>query len=593
MTYRRLSFILAVFVLHGTIGQVKTAQDSLVMMNDSIEIDGKIVTRRGLINQIAEALEGVVAITEDVLNIILLPIKQLIKLDQEAIIQNPHKKEVASVRIGSPICPEELAFRDRRFAIVKAAQERFLGMELEDDDVLEITFSGGGGGVRAKAYLLGACVGASKSGILDTIMCMSALSGSTWFVAPWISSGLPIDQYRGRAIEDICDGVEVRDFDDLGPMVDAFWVKFAYSQHLNIVDVYGGLLGNNLLRGFGKDQHMVYLSDQQEHLAEGLFPLPVYTAVLGEWGMPNYWFEFTPFEIGSRWLGAYVPSWAFGRTFKNGESRSSAPEVSLGFLMGIFGSAFAASFEEAYEQAISKMKLPKFLQGVPGAQKIFEALKNFVGSFALNSDLGELRIAWGQVFNYVHTIKECAYHDYEDLKLVDAGIDFNNPIFATYRKPPSGGAPDIIFVIDSGRSVGFDGLKVAKQYARRMNMVFPEIDRSGETKQALTIFGNEFDPDTPLILYMPRVVDPNLLMQYMHDPELFRYVNRLKNFDIEKAVSFGFAHTFNFEYTKVQAELVADLAEFNVRALAPKIKNILKTRIEVKRARRSESKTKK
>jgi len=32
------------------------------------------------------------------------------------------------------------------------------------------------------------------------------------------------------------------------------------------------------------------------------------------------WFEMTPFEVGSEDFGAYIPTWSFGRLFRNGRS---------------------------------------------------------------------------------------------------------------------------------------------------------------------------------------------------------------------------------------------------------------------------------
>ncbi len=590
MTYRRLSLIFAVFVLHGTTTQVYTAQDQMDIMDEWMEVDGTVVTRRGIINEIAEALEGVVHVTEDVLSVILTPLKQLIKLDQQAVVQNPHKKDVATVRMGNPLCQGELAFRKQRFPVVKAAQEKFLGMKLKDEDVLEIGFSGSGGGMRAKTYSMGVCVGAGKIGLLDTAMYMSALSGSTWFLGPWISSGMNIQDYREVALQDCVEGLNLQNVKDLAPMLDTLWVKFAFNQPLNVVDSYGALLGNNFLRGFDKSPNMTYLSEQEVFISDGSCPMPVYTAVLGERDMPNYWFEFTPFEVGSRWLGAYVPTWAFGKEFKNGISKGAAPEMSLGFFMGIFGSAFAASFEEAYKAVIKNAPLPKFLKGVPLADKIWAAIKQNIANVALNTEAGDIRLAWAEVFNYVYKLKQSSFNQYQDLKLADGGVYFNNPIFATYRKPPYGQAPDVVFVFDSGAVINLDDLTIAAEYAQENNLKFPEIDDLGYLddldQRALTVFENSSDLEVPLVIYMPRVVDQTLLRKYMYDPVLSDLADKLKNFDIEDAIANGFAGTFSFDYTMKEAELLAGLAEFNVRACEDQIRDLLQKRVEAKRAQK-------
>ena len=47
--------------------------------------------------------------------------------------------------------------------------------------------------------------------------------------------------------------------------------------------------------------------------------------------------------MGGAWLKYYVPMWAYGRVFKQGISQDDAPEKSLGFNLGTFGSAFSVN----------------------------------------------------------------------------------------------------------------------------------------------------------------------------------------------------------------------------------------------------------
>jgi len=562
-----------------------SAQDTELFSDSALEVSiDKEALRRGLLTEIMDGIEGVADVTQGVLSVVLAPIRELIKLDQEAIKENPYRDEVAEVRIGCPICDAELAFRERRFPIIKRAQEALIGMRLEDEDVLDITFSGSGGGVRAKTYSLGACVGADKIGLLDCITCMSGLSGSSWFLAPWISSGKSIQEFRERGIADACEGIDIDHIEDFAPMFDALWVKFAYGQSINAIDLFGGWLANNWLCGYADSQHMVYLSDQARIIADGTFPLPVYTAMLANRNMPNHRFEFTPFEVGSRWLGAYVPTWSFGRKFKRGDSKSFAPEQSLGFMMGIFGAAIAASLEEGYSRIVDKMEMPKFLKGVSGAEKIFNALKELVQKLVGETDLGELRVAWAKVPNYVRKMRGCDFNHKRNLKFADAGIESSNPIFATYRNGPDGNAPDIIFVLDSNATPGERQLNLLAEHAKRYGYKFPKIENIDEVLlNACTVFGDIDDVDTPLVVYMPRVIDKELLWVYEGDSKLGHFVEQLKDFNIEEAVHGGFAKTFQFKYTWHQAELIANLAEFNMRSLKGQIREILQKRIAAKR----------
>jgi len=558
--------------------------------NDVSEMQDKLILTKGdkgVLNSIIDFLGGALSVAEDVACSLLYPVQELIKQKQSAIVNNPYKNLHAHVRCGEPVCEPERLFRDRRLFKVKEAQEKMLDMPLENEDVLEIALSCSGGGWRAMCCSIGSCVGANKIGLLDCSMYVSALSGSTWFLGPWLSTGLSIDEYKQRALGIACKGIEPDKFSDIPPIINNLWVKFAYNQPLNIVDLYGSLLSNSILKDLGKDCHQVYLTDQRRTIESANFPMPVYTATLGEREKSEFWFEFTPYEVGSRWMGAYVPSWAFGRSFKGGVSKDNAPEQSLGFLMGVCGSAFAADFEDVYDIILEGVEFPSFLKDVPFAETIFNAIKSVFGKLAYATDLGDLRIAWSRVRNFTYGMKGVVHSNYRDLKLVDAGLDFNNPIFATYRKPPYGSAPDIVFIFDSSGTIEYKDIKRLVDYADYNGLKFPRIEPFEPGKQIINIFKDDEDLDVPVVVYLPRVNGISLL-QKSHNKKWYDYYFGLLNeFDIDEAISSGFANTFNFSYSKRQAEQLMAATEFNMIAVSDVIKDVMKKRIEAKRVARN------
>jgi len=549
---------------------------------------------KGLLNSVLDMIGGALSVAEDVAHSVLSPVQSLIKQYEPAIIDNPYQGIPATVRCGEPICDLELAFRDLRFPKVKAAQERLLGMTLKDEDVLEVAFACSGGGWRAMCCSLGSCLGAEKIGLLDATMYVSALSGSTWFLGPWLASGMDLTTYKQRALEVASQGIDLRSISDVGPMIDNLWVKFAYNQPLNIIDLYGGLLGNALLRDLGKDCHAVYLSDQKTALIDGDLPMPIHTATLGERRKAEFWFEFTPYEVGSRWLCSYVPTWAFGRHFKKGKSLNDAPEQSLGFFMGIYGSAFAADFEDVYDIILDGIEFPSFLKNVPFAETIFKAIKKVFSKMAYASDLGDIRVAWSRVPNFVYKMHGVPHNNYKELKLVDAGLDFNNPVFSTYRKPPFGDAPDIIFIFDAGSSGGsYEEMKRLVNYAKYNGIKFPKIDYFEPGKQIMSIFKDDDDLDVPVVVYMPRINGFSHVQKSRYRAWYDYYLELLDDFDMEKAVSSGFATTFNFDYTKQQAEQLMAATEFNIVYVAEKVKEIMAERITARRELRRRKENKK
>lgn len=540
------------------------------------------LNEKGILNSIIGALGGVLSVAEDVAYTLLTPVQEIIKLNLPTIVENPYRTVAAYVRCGDPICEQELQVREKRFPFVKAAQEEMLSMELDDKDVLDVAFACSGGGWRAMCCSVGSCAGADKIGLLNCVMNISALSGSTWFVAPWVYSGMHIEDYRGWAVDLASNGIKLKNFSEIQPMLQSVWAKFAYNEPLNVIDLYGALLSNSLFRGLGDDPHRAYISSQKHNIVNGRFPFPVYTATLGERMKDEFWFEFTPFEVGSRWLNAYVPTWAFGRRFKKGVSRDFAPEQSPGFLCGVFGSAFAADFEDVYEIIIDGLELPGFVQNVPLADKIFASIKEVFGKLAY-TDLGDLRIAWSRVPNFVYGMKGMPHSDHKELKLVDGGLDFNNPVFVTYRRPPYGDAPDIIFVFDSGGTVDFRELQLMVDYAKYHGLKFPNIEFFEVDKHVISVFKDDDDIEVPIVVYMPRINGLTLLKRNNYRGWYDYYLDLLDGFDIEKACASGFANTFNFDYTERQAETLIAMTEFNIISVANKIKEIMKDRIEEKR----------
>lgn len=490
------------------------------------------------------------------------PIKEYIKQHQYAIINNPDKYNVAYVRQGdSALATEEIFWRDRRLPIIKAAQEKFLGIALADDEVLEIGFSCSGGGFRAMLSALGSLKAAQESGFLDCVMSLATLSGSTWLVAPWITSGMSLSDYKEYLLPKLTWGLVPDHTHEFTNILDRLLVKFAYAQPLTVVDLYGGLLANTLLEMCGRESVDAYLSgtihenapSQAQHIAYASYPFPVYTAVLGDAGYSQEWFEFTPYEIGCRAFSSYIPAWAFGRTFEHGKSTNNAPEQSLGYLLGIFGSAFAFNFEQAYDILVRQ-----FIQ-VPFLQSLIDSIAY--------SGLGKIRLASAEIHNFMYKMAESVLHKKKTLELVDAGLEFMNPIFATYRKAPDGGSPDMIIVCDYSESdLGLPELSKAAAYAKRKGLKFPRIPQYESYAARALMVLKENNLDIPIVLYMPRIKDENLLAAYKDDARYAYYHTCLVDLDWEKEVQGGFASTFNLEYTPQQAEKICALHEFNMLA---------------------------
>lgn len=541
---------------------------------------------KGSLNSIADCLGQALFVAEDVVYTLLAPVQEIIKQNMPAIYENPFRNMGASVRLGGPVGQQELIFRENRLTIVKAAQEKFLDQLLEDDDVLEIAISCSGGGWRAMCCAAGSCVGASKIGLFPCSMYVSSLSGSSWFLASWLSSQMSIYDYKKKLIDIAAKGLGVKNQKEAERFFDNMWVKLAFSQPINLIDIYGSFLANTLLVGMADDVNRIYITDQRKVIDSGNFPMPIYTAVLGEPEMEEHLFEFTPYEAGTRWLNAYIPSWAFGRHFKRGISKSNAPEQSLGFMMGLFGSAFAADFEDLYEIGFNALKFPEFLKDLPFAKELASSIKKVLGRLIYSTDIGDVRITWARIPNFVYKMDGIAHCDKRELQLVDAGLDLNNPVFSCYRRPQHASAPDIIFVFDAGTAIKFHELEMMASYAKRKGLKFPKIKEFDPLKKVISVFKDDNDPEVPTIVYMPRINGLNFIDRREYKNIDKYYLKLLDGFDMEKATSLeegGFAATYNFKYDKNQAETLVAMTEFNIISVVKKIKKIMREKIELKR----------
>src|SRR5690606_16403596 len=127
---------------------------------------------------------------------------------------------------------------------------------------------------------------------------------------------------------------------------------------------------------------------------KGNVPLPIYTAIQTN-PDPYEWMEVTPFEVGSSFLEAYVPTWAYGRKFVHGVSIDKKPEQTLGYYLGIFGSAFEVNFEDllrftTFNLAGLRDSLPEF------AQEIVDKIVNHI----LYSPLNNFRLFPSMLHNF-------------------------------------------------------------------------------------------------------------------------------------------------------------------------------------------------
>ena len=142
-------------------------------------------------------IQRIIGIAQDIINFFK---SYSVKNLQDALnARNPWRSTVAYVQKSVDLSPVEQAFRKQRVPGIRQALEKFLGIslaQLSDNQLPIIAFSGTGGGYRAMILTQGYMEGIEKIGLLNALMYVAGLSGSTWFLAPWLLSGVSPTEFK-------------------------------------------------------------------------------------------------------------------------------------------------------------------------------------------------------------------------------------------------------------------------------------------------------------------------------------------------------------------------------------------------------------
>ena len=474
----------------------------------------------------------------------------------------PPGESAAIVRIGSNQMGVEQGYLANRRPIVA----QYLKLD-PSGFVPQVAVAASGGGVRAMLATLGILQGLVETGLINVVTYMCGLSGSTWAIGPWISSGLDIHAFSQLMVNQLETGKMVNPGDlksyyqqgrltlaQLLAMSDAYYYKKEYDLPASVVDIYGRYLINYLLPDPYK---FVYLSQQVDRVNDGSKPLPIYTAVRADGktkdaiSKENKWYEFTPYEVGAQWLGKegmYIPSWALGRAFENGKSIDFSPEQPLGLHMAIFGSAFALSIGRLYEE-ISKSTGWLRYAAIP------------LYPFDPNRQL-----VAGAFKNFTRNLQASQLKDQPIMQMVDAGLAFNLP-YPPVSGQNGGRKADVVIFVDASddREQPGSELRNTERYAISQGLQFPNLDTDEIDMSTLNFLGpDKFENRiiTPVRMFMSPV--------NTHAP-LVIYIRFARSPDDDKVdANFvrdcmqGSCGTFNFAYPKPTADNVIMMMKNNI-----------------------------
>jgi hypothetical protein len=467
----------------------------------------------------------------------------------------PHANEVAKVRFSKDISSQEKEIVKRRLRKVAAKIENVLHKKVDADSVPKIALCCSGGGFRAMLATIAFLTEAKDLGLLDYICYMSALSGSSWAIGPWITSELSLEAYFRQMLLRIKEGMLAQKAVHVLQDWECLYKKSIFNQPITLIDLWGTILTHKLLYGFGSHENSnnISLDEQLKSVSSGDIPFPIYTAILTRKDPDYQWFEFTPCECGSDYLGGYVPTWALGRSFELGKALGHEPPQSLGYILGICGSAISVNFLEMWQKQFSNMNIFK-----PFAK----AMEDFD-----TVEFGRIRLNPAKIWNYTVGVADLPRRNQLDLTLIDAGINFNLPLPPFWRQKADLRKADIIIILDAsaGAQNSSKELKKAYKRANKDGVSLPPVKNFDDLNGKIcSVLKDNKNPKAPVIIYMPMAKDPNYSL----------------SFNLDEQVEKGFLSTFNFKYSDVRSTMeFVDMIKFNLEkskdTILYEIKNVI------------------
>ncbi|XP_050959708.1 cytosolic phospholipase A2 gamma-like isoform X2 [Labeo rohita] len=460
----------------------------------------------------------------------------------------PSHESSGKVRISPSLHKKEKEFvAKRRKFVLKSLQK--LNINCSKDKVPNIALLGSGGGQRAMVGLLGSLVELDKAGLLDCILYLSGVSGSTWCMASlyhepdWSTN---LDTVKDKIIKRL-NGPGVNAGDAFAQLC-----KYHRKDFFSLTDVWAVMA----VTEFVKKIDNCTLTDQWNKHKK--VPFPIYTVIdkrfkqqgeedLSEKETFDSWFEISPYEAGYSLIGAFVDTPSFGSQFDNGCKIKSQPEMDMLYLQALCGSAMADGYNNMnyiWEQIkvylsdlISKIKnwLPKEIDeeiAEKGQQMFQVKILNFADKEATKWHIKNYTLdlidyfngwlnfwpfdvflstcrcvslfTWGRKYDFLHNMKhkavpaallESETRDYED-----AGLLLNSPYFSVLREERN---IDLIISLDFSEGDPFETVRKAATMCENQNIPFPDVQIPSEDLEKPKDFYVFKGKNAPTVIHIP------------------------------------------------------------------------------------------
>ncbi|XP_055008222.1 cytosolic phospholipase A2 zeta-like [Boleophthalmus pectinirostris] len=247
-------------------------------------------------------------------------------------MEQPGAGAQRSVRRGPSLSAGEHEYIQQRKE-VSAQALHDLGLNCTTDEVPHVALLASGGGQRAAVGLIGSLTQMSRDGLLDPVLYLSGVSGSTWSMA-----SLYEDPQWSRSLDSYRSSLLTPHSVDSEKILSWLQDK-AETPEFSLSDTWGALTSAAIMKTWDNRT----LSEEAARNASN--PYPVYGAVeqfcFNEGPTQGKWFELTPHEAGFSELELFVETSALGSKFQGGALLEDTPEMDMIQVQGILGSALA------------------------------------------------------------------------------------------------------------------------------------------------------------------------------------------------------------------------------------------------------------
>ncbi|XP_068452247.1 cytosolic phospholipase A2 gamma-like [Clinocottus analis] len=233
-------------------------------------------------------------------------------------------------RSGS-LCAAEQQFVQQRKRVVLDSLSG-LGINCSADSVPHIALLASGGGQRAAVALVGSLYQLQEEALLDTLLYLGGVSGSTWAMASMYSDPQWSTNMDATVSRLSGAGVELE-------AVLTWLGERAKDENFSLTDIWAVLTSAGIM----KQMDLRHLSDEASRNASN--PYPIYCAIekhcFSHGPTEGKWFEVSPHEAGFTELGVFIETSLLGSKFQSGELLEEVPEMDMVKLQGVLGCALA------------------------------------------------------------------------------------------------------------------------------------------------------------------------------------------------------------------------------------------------------------